>query len=189
MGCSQNGHGRVNQFALVSYIPDPLGKFLDLLRLRLAPDCRPHAHVTVLPPRSLQGPVENAESELRQSAAQFHPFEIKLGSVEIFKSTQVIYIEVEQGERELREMHQQLNHGAVYFVEPYDFHPHITLAQNLAQDRVQEILKSARQFWSEWDGMLTVPVEELSFVQNTESNVWLDLSHLKLLPEPAGMVR
>ena len=105
MGCSQNGHGPVNQFALVSYIPGLLGEFLDLLRLQLAPDCRPHAHVTVLPPRPLNGPVEHAESELRQVTSRFHAFEVKLGAVEIFESSQVIYIEVDRGERELRAMH------------------------------------------------------------------------------------
>src|SRR5581483_8545877 len=105
MGCSQNGHGLENQFALVSYIPDPLGKFLDSLRLELAPECRPHAHVTILPPRPLKGPVEIAESELRQGASQFHAFEVKLGEVRLFELSEVVYIEVEAGEPELREMH------------------------------------------------------------------------------------
>lgn len=189
MGCSQNGHVRVNQFALVSYIPDPLGKYLDLLRLRLVPECRPHAHVTVLPPRPLQGPVDGAESELRQAASQFHAFEIKLGNVEIFATSEVIYLEVEHGEEELREMHRQLNHGAVHFVEPYSFHPHITLAQNLPHEQVQETLQKAREHWAKWNGRVTFSVEELSFVQNTEGNVWLDLTHLKLTPEPIGIVR
>ena len=33
--------------------------------------------------------------------------------------------------------------------------------------------------------MVTFPVEELSFVQNTADNIWLDLTHLRLTPEPA----
>jgi 2'-5' RNA ligase len=189
MGCSQNGCGRVNQFALVSYIPDPLGKFLDLLRLRLAPGCRPHAHVTVLPPRPLQGPVECAESELGQAASQFHSFEVKLGGVEIFETSEVIYIEVERGERQLREMHLQLNRGTVGYIEPYSFHPHITLAQNLPREVVQETLTTARQLWSEWNGSVSYTVEELSFVQNTVENIWVDLMHLRLTPESAGIVR
>src|SRR5437870_1108299 len=104
MGCSHNGFVPVNQFALVSYIPDPLGKFLDILRLRLAPECRPHAHVTILPPRPIKGPVERAEAELRDAAVQFHSFEVKLGNIEMFDTTEVIYIGVERGGSELREM-------------------------------------------------------------------------------------
>src|ERR1035438_9490908 len=44
---------RLNVFALVIYIHDPLGSFLDDLRRQLVPGCNPHAHVSVLPPRPL----------------------------------------------------------------------------------------------------------------------------------------
>jgi 2'-5' RNA ligase len=189
MGCSQNGYERVNQYALVSYIPDPIGKFLDLLRLQLVPACRPHAHVTVLPPRPLNAPVERAEAELRQKATQFQPFEVKLGSVEIFDRSEVIYIEVECGESELRHMHKELNHGAVKFDEPFEFHPHITLAQSLPHEQVPQILDRARRFWSEWKGKTTFQVDELCFVQNTVENVWLDLMHLRLDHQPVVSVR
>jgi len=189
MGCSQDGLVRVNQYALVSYIPDPLGKFLDDLRIELAPGCRPHAHVTVLPPRPLQGPAERAESELREASSHFHAFEVTLGGVEIFEASEVIYLSVARGERELRRMHAQLNRATVEFSEPYLFHPHITLAQNLPHEIVQDTLKLARESWAGWKGMVTFPVEELSFVQNTAESVWLDLVHLRLSHEPAGMVR
>ena len=189
MGCETNGHVRVNQYALVSYIPEPLGSFLDGLRLRLAPQCRPHAHVTVLPPRPLRAPEEQAEAEIRDISSRFHVFEVRLGDVRLFEATEVIYIEVECGTRELRHMHQKLNSGAAYYDEPYDFYPHITLAQNLPHEQVAETLKLAREYWSEWKGNVTFPVEELSFVQNTEQNRWLDLVHVQLSHEPAGIVR
>ena len=57
MGSVQNGGPclvpegqRLNVFALVVYIPDPLGRFLDDLRRELVPHYNPHAHVSVLPP-------------------------------------------------------------------------------------------------------------------------------------------
>jgi hypothetical protein len=56
---SQDAHSlvpaeaRLNVFALVIYIGDPLGRFLDDLRRELSPQCNPHAHVSVLPPRPL----------------------------------------------------------------------------------------------------------------------------------------
>jgi 2'-5' RNA ligase len=187
MGCSQNGYVRINQYALVSYIPDPLGHVLDDLRLKLVPECRPHAHVTVLPPRPITAPVGVAENELREAAAQFQPFEVKLGNVELFAASEVIYIEVERGGVELRQMYRELNRGAVRFKEPYEFHPHITLAQNLPHERVQEIFSKAQKRWNEWDGKKSFPVEELSFVQNTAENVWIDLAHLRLDPQPVGI--
>jgi 2'-5' RNA ligase len=189
MACEANGHVRVNQYALVSYIRDPLGSFLDELRLRLTPECRPHAHITILPPRPLRAPEELAEGEIRETSSQFHCFEVQLGSVKLFEATEVIYIEVDCGARELRQMHQTLNAGAVHFDEPYDFHPHITLAQNLPHEDVAETLRLARQYWSEWKGKAVFPIEALSFVQNTDGNVWLDLIQIRLAPEPAGIVR
>jgi len=185
MGCEDNGHVRVNQYALVSYIQDPLGSFLDRLRLRLTPECRPHAHVTILPPRPLRDSEERAEAGIRDISAQFQSFEVKLGSVEIFETTEVIYIELDRGARELRRIHQLLNAGAAHFDEPYTFHPHITLAQSLPHERVAETLGLARQLWSEWKGNVVFPLEELCFVQNTEQNVWLDLMHFRLAHEPA----
>lgn len=189
MGCETNGHVRVNQYALVSYIQDPLGSFLDRLRLRLTPECRPHAHVTILPPRPLKGPEAIAEGEIAEVSARFHCFEVKLGAVRMFEATEVIYIEVDYGARELRQMHEMLNAGAVGFDEPFDFHPHITLAQNLPHEDVAETLKIAREYWAEWKGKVVFPVEELSFVQNTEQNVWVDLVHFRLDHEPAGIIR
>ena len=44
---------RINSFALVSYIPEPLAGFLDRLRQELVPNCFLRAHVTILPPRPI----------------------------------------------------------------------------------------------------------------------------------------
>jgi 2'-5' RNA ligase len=189
MGCETNGHVRVNQYALVSYIEEPLGSFLDRLRLRLAPGCRPHAHVTILPPRPLRAPEEQAEAVIRDISSQFHAFAVQLGAVKLFEASEVIYIEVDCGSRELRQMHQKLNAGPAQYDEPFEFHPHITLAQNLPHEHVAETLRQARQFWSEWRGKVVFPVDELSFVQNTEQNCWLDLMHVRLSHEPAEIVR
>ena len=60
MLCDTREQDGVNSYALVSYIPDPLRRFLDDLRRELVPGCVPAAHVTVLPPRPLSGTVEEA---------------------------------------------------------------------------------------------------------------------------------
>lgn len=189
MGCEQAGVTPVNQFALVSYLPDPLGKFLDWLRLRLVPQCRPHAHVTVLPPRPIHGTAEEAAAEIKSLAVNFQPFEIKLGRVQMFGVTKVIYIEIERGEQELRAMHDEFNHGVVYYDEPFEFHPHITIGQCLPPDQVDEIFERAQKLWDEWKGATSFSVEKVSFVQNTEQNVWLDISQIPLVPEHAQAVR
>src|SRR3982750_2012911 len=103
MGSELNGvRGRVpaeqrlNVFALVIYVPDPLGSFLDDMRRALVPGCNPHAHVSVLPPRPLGGDWQMAREQVRTLAEAWTPFDITLSGVAIFPVTKVIYIELGQ---------------------------------------------------------------------------------------------
>src|ERR1043166_2886422 len=113
-GALRAGMEKLNQFALVIYIPDMLARFLDELRLELVAGCRPRAHVTVLPPRPLQD-VEAALEEVRSLSPEFPPFEIELGDVEVFPKTNVIYIGLRRGEVEMRAMHAAMNTGPLAF--------------------------------------------------------------------------
>src|SRR5439155_16619979 len=97
MLCDPTGQDLVDSFALVSYIPDPLHRFLDDLRRELVPACVPHAHVTILPPRPLSGTSEAAIETIRARICDFSPFEIEAGDVVVFPVSDVIYIEIKQG--------------------------------------------------------------------------------------------
>src|SRR5438309_503406 len=107
-GLLQSGVEKLNQFALVIYIPDPLARFLDELRLELVAGCKPRAHVTVLPPRPLQD-VEAALEEARGMTPDFPPFPIELGEVEVFPKTNVIYLGLRSGGDEMRTLHEAMN--------------------------------------------------------------------------------
>src|SRR5215471_8890371 len=96
---------RLNVYALVIYIPDPLGKFLDDLRRELVPGCNPHAHVSVLPPRSLSGAWQAAAEQVRECAEGWPPFEITLGEIRIFPVTNVIYIDLASGAADMHRLH------------------------------------------------------------------------------------
>src|SRR5664279_3998342 len=120
---------RLNIFALVIYIPGPLGKFLDDLRRELVPGCNPHAHVSLLPPRPLAVDWQVASDQVRSITDRWTPFEVELTGIEIFPVTDVIYIEVGAGASELRRIHTAMNAGPLGFQDPFPYHPHITLAQ------------------------------------------------------------
>src|SRR6476646_1279051 len=104
MGFNSNGVSRIpaeqrlNVYALVIYIPDPLGRFLDDLRRELVPHCNPHAHVSMLPPRSIAGDWRDAGEQVRAFAVYWAPFEITLGAIERFPVTNVIYIGLSAGD-------------------------------------------------------------------------------------------
>src|SRR3954452_23412887 len=95
---------RLNVFALVIYIPPPLGRFLDDLRRELVPHYNPHAHVSVLPPRPLQVAWETASDEARTLIEGMAPFDVELTTIEMFERTEVIYIGIGSGAPQLYEL-------------------------------------------------------------------------------------
>lgn len=174
-----------NLYALVIYLPDPLARYLDDLRLQLVPGCSPHAHVSVLPPRPLSESPAQAIEQTRQVVAAFPPFDVELGEIEVFPVTDVIYIRVESGAEQLRQMHKALNRGALGYAEPFPYHPHITLAQELAPGRMQPLLEIASRRWREFPGPRKFRAEHTVFVQHACGNEWIDLAEEALRAVPA----
>lgn len=171
---------RLNVFALVIYIPGPLGKFLDDLRRKLVPGCNPHAHVSLLPPRPLSVDWKIASEQVRTVMSGWAPFEIELTGIQIFPVTDVIYIEIGAGATELREMHAAMNTGSLEFQDPFPYHPHITLAQELPPEKVAATSEMARQLWSEFSGPRQFAAANAVFVQNSLRNEWIDLAAYSL---------
>ncbi len=171
---------RINSFALVSYIPEPLAGFLDRLRQELVPNCFLRAHVTILPPRPISTTPRDAWEMIRGIAPELSPFEAELGGVEVFPASDVIYIKLSAGRENLLRMHAALNMRGLYFQEPFDYHPHITLAQDLRPDEVDELANVARARWAEFSFPRKFCVEKMVFVQNTRRSHWLDLVECSL---------
>jgi len=179
-----NGVERINLFAAVVYIPDPLATFLDDLRKEMVPGCVVHAHVTVLPPRPLQVGPEAAVTAARSVAEDFVPFVIEAGEVEIFRATDVIYIGIKEGADQLREMYKALNRGPLAFQEAFAYHPHITLAQGLVPDQVDRLYTLARDRWQAFPHAKRLFADRMHFVQSTNACTWLDLAEFSLRGVP-----
>jgi len=171
---------RINSFALVSYIPEPLAGFLDKLRQELVPNCFLRAHVTILPPRPICASPEAVWETVRTLAPLFPPFEVEMTQVEVFPVTDVIYVGIGRGREEMRNMHAALNAQGFLCHEPYPYHPHVTLAQDLKGDEVDELARVARIRWAECKLPKSFRVDKVVFVQNTRRNSWLDLGESAL---------
>jgi 2'-5' RNA ligase superfamily len=171
---------RLNVFALVVYIPDPLGKFLDDLRRILVPGCSPHAHVSLLPPRPLAVDWPVASEKVRTVLQGCPPFEVELTKIEVFPVTDVIYISIGHGASELRRIHTEMNSGPLEFQEPFSYHPHITLAQELPREKVAATTELAERLWREYTGPRCFSASYAAFVQNSLGNYWIDLAEYSL---------
>jgi 2'-5' RNA ligase len=178
---SPNGRGeRINSFALVSYLPDPLADFLNRLRCELAPECVAKAHVTVLPPRPLVGSPDDAWQQVQHRLQDFQPFDVELAEIDIFPISKAIYIAIKSGAQELGRMHSALNVDRLAFDEPFEYRPHLTLAQDLPPDQIASRLELAAERWGAFPYPRGFTIEKLTFVQNTLENCWADLAAMDL---------
>lgn len=170
----------INQYAVVSYIPGKLGDFITSLRQELVNGCTARSHVTILPPRPLVALPELAEADLKVRSSGFPAFEMDIPRISVFKETSVIFAEVLRGRDCFFEMHNALNTGVLAFNEPFKYHPHVTLAQGLDPAIVAECYELAKRRWEESAPRSTTWIENLTFVQNTNVNRWLDLAEFDL---------
>jgi 2'-5' RNA ligase superfamily len=178
----------LSQFALVAYIPDTLGSFLDGLRLHLTPGCKPRAHVTVLPPRPLHYEVAETIRQIDEILKEAAPFRIELGEIEIFKASHVVYLGIARGETELRQLYGALNRGCLSYTEPFLYHPHITIAQNIAPEEATHLAGVAKEWWAGYRGPRGFDVSGFSFVQHVAPSIWADIAALPVgVPVPVSI--
>ena len=176
----------INQYALVTYLPDEQGCYLDQLRRDLVAQCNARSHLSLLPPRPLQAPSFEAESQIQHTSRMTQPFVVAVGGVSVFPKTSVIYLELNSGQGDLAKLHDQLSAGALAFDEPFPFHPHITLAQNFDSETLAERLALAQERWAAYRGPREFLLDRLVFVQNSENNCWMDLRAFELLGLPTA---
>lgn len=184
MGCSLNGCGSGTQFALVSYLPEPLGSFLTKYRTEVVPSCQLRSHVTILPPRILSAPTPMLEEELRQRLRDVPPFEITLGDIEMFPVTNVIYISIKHGKDQIIKLHGELSQELFHYDEPFPFHPHVTLAQELHPENVKDVYERTCRMWRENPYSRTIPVDHLVFVKSADKRGWEQISEYDLQQAP-----
>ena len=133
-------------FALVSYVPFPLGTFLDNLRKTLDHQSA-RAHITLLPPRSLRVSIDAASGHALGVLKRFEPFEVELDGLARFTSTDVLYLGLLQGEDEVHALHRILNSGDLSDDEHFEFMPHVTLGGPFPEPRLSVVERSARSVW------------------------------------------
>ena len=170
------------RYSLVAHIKSPVGQFVESLRRELHP-ALPHlaAHVTVLPPRTLQGSELAATELLEDVCSRVDPFEIALGDIETFcPATPTVFVRIARAGYRLRELHDRLNAGALLSREEFPYMPHLTIAKFNDEKQAQNAHKIAREHWLAFEGLRRVEIKELTFVREEKENRWVDLSPVPL---------
>lgn len=170
------------RYALVAYLRNPVGEFVEHLRRQLHPEL-PHlaAHLTVLPPRVLQGSEMAARETLEEVCSQVEPFTVTLGEVETFcPLTPTVFIRVAHSAYRMRELHDRLNTQALAAQEDWPYMPHLTIAKMGTEPQAQQAYQIASERWTHFEGSRDIQVSELTFVREEQQNRWVDLAGVPL---------
>lgn len=179
-------------FALVSYIPEPLGSFFHTLRGTLPGESNPQAHVTILPPRPLRVPVDTASDQAVHILSGFAAFEVELCSVGRFAETNFLYLDIGDGSARFHDLHDALNAGDLAHAEEFEFRPHLTLGGPVPEAKVNSIQGQAEVAWLSADQPRRFTVDEIVFLwlsPDSADNEWHRLWSYNLRTKGTAMTK
>ena len=170
-----------SHYALVTYVRNPVGRFVEELRRELHPTL-PHmaAHLTILPPRQLVGSEAAALEFLEEACSHVVPFDVELGDVETFlPATPTVFIQIKRAAHRMRELHDQLGGKMLCCDENWPYIPHLTIVKTELDEQARAATVIARERWQQFQGARLVHVDELVFVRESD-NYWQDVAPLPL---------
>jgi 2'-5' RNA ligase len=170
-----------SRYALVTYVRNPVGEFVEQLRQELHPTiAHMPAHLTILPPRELAGSEAAALEFLEEACSHVIPFSVGLGDMEAFlPTTPTIFIQVKRAAYRVRELHDQLCGKGLRCSENWPYIPHVTILKTETNEQANAALTLARQRWAEFPGEREVMVEKLMFVRENGGR-WQDVAPVLL---------
>jgi 2'-5' RNA ligase len=170
------------QYALVAYVGGALGEFVESLRRELHP-AHAHlpAHLSILPPRQLQGSQNEAVDLIEQVCSQVAPFQVTMGDVESFiPVTPTVFLRVAHAAYRMRELHDRLNNSVLCAKEQWPYMPHLTIFRMSQLKQAQAALAPAIRRWGEYSGTRQFLLDELTFVREIGENRWVDIAPVRL---------
>jgi 2'-5' RNA ligase len=170
-----------SRYALISYVRNPVGEFVDHLRRELHPTtAHLAAHLTILPPRELEGSEAKAVEFLEEACSRVLPFDVELGDVETFlPTTPTVFIQVARFAYRMRELHDRLCADGLGYAENWPYIPHLTIVKTEQDEQARDAITIARQRWSMYSGPRRIHVAELMFVRET-CDEWNDVAPVQL---------
>jgi len=171
-----------SRYALVAYVKDPVGQFVEKLRRELHPEL-PHlaAHLTILPPRLLRESEQTVIETLAQACREAESFEVTLGEVETFiPVTPTVFIRVAHAAKRMQKLHDLLNRDGACCTEELPYVPHLTIAKMSTEEQAWRAFEMARRKWAQYTGSRHIGLNELTFVREAEANRWSDLASVPL---------
>lgn len=170
------------QYAIVAYLRDPAGEFVEGLRAEMHPKhAHLPAHISILPPRYLRGTEAEAIEAVEYVCQTIEPFEITLGEVATFlPTTPTVFIRVAHAAYRMRELHDRLNVGPLHADEAWPYMPHLTIAKLDTPEQSVKVFEEGRKRWQECQCARRVLIDQLTFVRQAGPDRWTDIAPVPL---------
>jgi len=125
-------------------------------------------HVTLLPPtRVLPGRLVAVEEHLRAVAETSHPFDIRLRGTATFRPvTPVVFVPLVEGIAECELLAARVRSGPLARELDYPYHPHVTVAQDLGEDALDEAYEGLSGFVARF------PVGRFALFSRDDEGCW-----------------
>ena len=138
-------------------VPEPYGRLLQERRAGFG-DLAAYAiptHVTLLPPTEVAtDSLVRVEEHLAAAAAGHRPFQVLLhGSGSFRPVSPVVFVRVEAGVRECRELEASVRSGTLARELHFPYHPHVTVAHGVEPAALDKALADLRGYRADF----TVP--------------------------------
>ncbi len=151
-------------------IPQPWGDHLQGVRRDVGDPMADQIppHVTLMPPTEVADETRPAfEAHLAQVAAGHDPFVMTLSGAGTFRPVSpVVFAQVSRGIASCEQLEAAVRSGPVPRLLEFHYHPHVTVAHHVSDDRLDEAFDRLAGF------VATFEVGEFYLYENGDDGVW-----------------
>lgn len=124
------------------------------------------AHITLITTTPTQD-WEATREHVRGVAKTQQPFNITISGTGSFRPVSpVVFVNVEEGFEECVQLHQKLQSGPLERMLPFPYHPHVTVAHDVAQKNLDEAETVLRDYRA------TFPVVSMGLYEHDTNGIW-----------------
>ncbi|MEV7455067.1 2'-5' RNA ligase family protein [Pseudarthrobacter oxydans] len=124
------------------------------------------AHITLVTTtttRDWEGTLEH----VREVARQQSPFKVTIAGTGTFRPVSpVVFINVEDGFEDCVDLHEKLQQGPLHRELPFAYHPHVTIAHDVAPENLDEAETVLRNYRA------TFPVVSMGLYEHDANGIW-----------------
>ena len=136
-------------------VPEPWGSELQQYRIASGDESARHipTHITLLPPHEVpDADLGDLITHLGEVASGTRPFRVHLRGTGTFRPVSpVVFVGVVEGISQCEQLEAGVRQGRLVFERTFPYHPHVTVAHHLPEDRLEQAFTDLEDFDATFD--------------------------------------